>query len=286
MPYRHAWLYLAALLALTIFAFWPSYISGVRSASFETHAHTIPSLLWMVLMIIQSWSIHAARRDFHRTLGLASLLLFPLFLAGGLLISVGMAKRLLAGDSTFHELFAARLAPVDALGMAGIGWCFHQALRHRRHVQLHARYMLATLVFLLGPIALRIFPPHLPSALGGTVTGLSIIAPTLQLTALTTLVGLAFLVLRAPRYGRPWIEAGGFIVMQIVLFETIGLSESWQRHYPLLAQVPAFLLAAIGLTAGAAIAWSGWAKALPRAPSDAQQGVPADRPRPAGSAGG
>src|SRR5687768_17212603 len=115
MPYRHAWLILVALMGMTTYAFWPSYLADLRAASFEMHAHSVPAVLWMILLTVQSWSIHAGHRSMHRALGLASLVLFPLFLAGGLFISVGMAKRLLTDQDVFHVLFAARLAPVDAL---------------------------------------------------------------------------------------------------------------------------------------------------------------------------
>jgi hypothetical protein len=257
MPYRHAWIYLAALLAITTFAFWPSYLSGLPSATFEIHAHSITSFLWMLLLTIQAWSIHAGRRDLHRQLGLVSLGLFPAFLAGGLLISVGMAKRLVADDSLFHELFAARLSPVDAVGVLGIGWCFYRALLHRRKVHLHARYMFATLLFLLGPITLRILTVYGPLAIHGDADYYRI-ADVLRLTTVATVAGLAFLYWRAPKHGRPWLEAGAFVLLQAVVFETLGVWEPWRQLYPSLAQVPAAPLALAGSVVGAALVWLGW----------------------------
>jgi hypothetical protein len=257
MPYRRAWIWLAALLALTSFAFWPSYLSGLGAASFEIHAHSATAFLWMILLTVQSWSIHAGRRTLHRQLGIVSLALFPAFLAGGLLISVGMAKRLVAREDLFHELFAARLSPVDAAGVAGIAWCFYCALRHRRKVHLHARYMLATVLFLFGPIALRILTLYGPFAIHSDAEYYRI-ADVLRVTTAATLAGLAFLVWRAPRHGRPWIEAGGFIALQALLFETLGTAGWWREIYPRLAEVPAVPLALVGSALGAAIVWLGW----------------------------
>lgn len=210
-------------------------------------------------MILQSWSIHAGHRLMHRKMGLASLVLFPLFLAGGLFVSVGMAKRLLTDQDTFHILFAARLAPVDALGLIGVSWCFYRALQYRRKVHLHARFMLATLLFVLGPIALRVLTAVGPFAINGDA-GYYKIAHVLQFTTACTLVGLAWLIWRAPQYGRPWIEAGIFVALQAAVFETIGRSEAWSTVYPRLAEVPPHFLAVLGVGLGTAVALAGWMK--------------------------
>jgi hypothetical protein len=257
MPYPRAWLVLLALLAATAIAFWPSYLSKLPQSSFEFHAHGFTALLWMLLVTFQSWSVHSGRLRLHREFGLASLGLFPAFLAGGLLISVGMARRLVAHESLFHEMFAARLSPVDAVGVLGIGWCFYCALRNRRKVHPHARYMLATLLFLLGPIALRLLTIAGPFAIHGKADYYQI-ANVLRFITAATLLGLAVLVWRAPRHGRPWVEAGGFVALQALLFETLGTWPAWQRFYPSLASVPAMPLALAGMAAGAAIVWAGW----------------------------
>lgn len=259
MPYRRAWLVLTGLLVLTTYAFWPNYISGLRAAAFETHVHSIPAMLWMILMTVQSWSIHAGHRKMHRTMGLASLGLFPLFLAGGLFISVGMAKRLVIDQDTFHVLFAARLAPVDALGMIGVSWCFYRALQHRRKVHLHARFMLATLLFVLSPIALRVLTGIGPFAINGDAEYYKI-AYVMRFTTACIVVGLAWLIWRDPRHGRPWIEVGLFIALQAVVFETLGRSERWSSVYPSLADVPPHLLGSFGIGLGIAVSVVGWFK--------------------------
>ena len=111
MPYRHAHWYLIGLLALAGLAFWPQYLSQVRTAPAQYHLHGITATLWVLMLIAQSMTIHRDQRQVHRKLGTLSLVLFPLFLAGGSTIFLGMAQRFVEG-SPFHVMYgaAARVA--------------------------------------------------------------------------------------------------------------------------------------------------------------------------------
>jgi len=50
----------------------------------------------------------------------ASLLLFPLFMAGGASIFIGMAQRYVEAATPFYQLYPARLAWLDVVGGSGI----------------------------------------------------------------------------------------------------------------------------------------------------------------------
>ena len=258
MPYRYAWIWLTVLMAITVYAFWPSYLSNLSGASFEFHAHGIPSTLWLILLTVQSWSIHAGRRDLHRRVGVAMVALFPAFLAGGMLISVGMAKRFVEG-SIFYEMYAARTAPVDAVAVIGIAWLTYQGLRNRHKVHQHARYMLASIFFLLGAIFNRVLTAIGPFQIAGE-PDYYLLAHVFRLTGVMTLGGLAYLAWRAPKHARPWIETAGFIALQMLLWETVGMWSVWERYYPLLADVPPYPLALFGMAVGILIVWAGWTK--------------------------
>ena len=119
MPYRHAHWYLLALFPLAGLAFWPSYLSQLRTAPGEFHLHGITATLWLILLVAQSWTMHSGKRSLHRTLGTTSLVLFPLFLMGGVGIFFGMADRYVQG-SPFHALFAPKLAWLDFVAVAGL----------------------------------------------------------------------------------------------------------------------------------------------------------------------
>src|SRR3990170_1325258 len=151
MPYRHAHWYLLALFPLATLAFWQSYLSQFATASGEFHAHGMTATLWLVLLVVQSLTIGRDQRQVHRTVGTASLVLFPLFLMGGTGIFFGMADRFIAG-SPFHAMYAPNLVWLDVVGVSGFAYFYYQALRQRRKVHPHSRYMLATVIFLLPPI--------------------------------------------------------------------------------------------------------------------------------------
>lgn len=135
MPYRHAWLYLVALLAGTFVAFWPSYLSKLSEASWGFHAHGITAGLWI---------------------------------------------------------------------------------------------------------------------------------------AAATVIGLFLLYRANSKHGRPYLEAAGFVALQALLMETLGLWGPWAPLYSNLAHAPVALLTLASVALAAFIAYSGWrAGTRPRAPRPA-----------------
>ena len=74
----------ACLLVLTFVAFWPGYFSRLPDKKIAHHYHAASAVLWMLLAIAQSWTVHHDRLALHRKLGLATFALFPFFLIAGL----------------------------------------------------------------------------------------------------------------------------------------------------------------------------------------------------------
>src|SRR6476619_6296845 len=121
MPYRHAHYYMLLLMVLTAVAFWPIYFSVLPSAGIALHIHGFSASLWMALLAFQSWSIHHRHNEWHRTVGIASLAIFPLFFAGSLLIVHTMASNFVTGDF-FDSRFGSRFAAIDAVAIPGIAF--------------------------------------------------------------------------------------------------------------------------------------------------------------------
>jgi hypothetical protein len=258
MPYRHAHWYLLALFPLAAMAFWQGYLSQIRTASFEFHAHGITASLWLMVLAAQSWTIHHGRRQAHRASGTASLVLFPLFLAGGSGIFVGMAQRFVAG-SPFHAMYAPNLAWLDVVAVGGVAYFYYEALRQRRKVHPHARYLLATAIFLLPPILGRLSP---------ALPGLSIAGPQdfwkLEIgfqiaNGLTAALAFA-LAVHSGKHGRPFYLAGILTLLGAVLFQTIGEMAWWERVYAGAAEIPVLPFTLTAAVAGAAIAYLGWTR--------------------------
>lgn len=255
MPYRHAHWYLLILFPLAGLAFWFNYLSQLGSVPIEFHAHGITATLWLILLVAQSWSIHAGNRQRHRSVGALSLILFPLFLIGGTGIFFGMAQRYVEGVS-FEAMYGPRLAWLDFVGVAGFAYCFYEALRLRRKVHLHSGYMLATVIFLLPPIIGRL------TAIPLGVTGPQDFwkfAGGFQATNVLV-AAVAFLVAwRRGRYGRPFALAGVLILVSAVLFQTVGNMPAWESLYGAIASWPRAPFALAAGIAGIIISYAGWA---------------------------
>jgi hypothetical protein len=256
MPFRHAHWWVLAAFPLAFLAFWPNYLSVLGDSPWSYHLHGVTASMWLILLAIQSWSIQHGHRQFHKTNGLVSFALFPLFMAGGATIFLGMAERFAAG-SPFHALYAPRLAWLDFVSVVGMAWFYFQALRYRRFVGKHSSYLLATAIFLLPPILGRLAP--LPMGLDPTAPDFfQHLHNGFHLGNIAT-AAIAFIIAwRAGRNGRPFAVAGILVLLSTVLFELVGGSPTWWAIYPHFAVLPAAPLALAAGLFGAAVGWAGW----------------------------
>ena len=267
MPYRHAHWWILGLFPLAGLAFWPNYLSVMSSSPPSYHLHGITASLWLGLLIIQSWSIHNGHRAFHRTNGLVSLALFPLFLAGGATIFVGMAQRYVAAATPFSAIWPPHLAWLDFVAVGGMAWFYFQALKHRRNVGLHSSYLLATAIFLLPPILGRLAP--IPMGLDPTQPDFfERLGPSFHVGNIVTALIAFAIAARAKRSGRPFLIAGLLTLLSCLLFEFPGGTAAWKSLYADAASIPTLPMAMAAACAGAAVGWAGWvAGKKPAAPS-------------------
>jgi hypothetical protein len=258
MPHRHAHFYLLLLIPLVALAFWPAYFSVLRTAPIAFHVHGVTASLWILLLIAQSWTIHARRNALHRTIGFTSFALFPLFVIGGLMVMQTMARSAVGGAHPFYALYGARLAAIDVIATVGLAAFFYVALKRRRQVQLHARYMLATIIFLFSPILGRLVPFVVPALRPAGPDDLAFFAGAVQVANAATLGIALFLAWRSGRFARPYLVAAGLVVLQILGFEYLAQTAAWQAVIHLVARLPTSGVVAVGLAASAAILWLGW----------------------------
>jgi len=268
MPYRHAHWYLLGLFPLTGLAFWPNYFSKFSASPYAFHVHGITAALWIALLALQSWTIHNRRNAIHRGAGVASLALFPFFLVGGLLVLQTMADKVGTREDPFYNLFGARLGTMDAISSITLPFLFYLAIRWRRKVHAHARYMLAPVLFVLGPILSRLMPALPPLAITGPET-FYLFAYGLHIANGIAVAVAAILYLRAAKHGRPFLIVGGLVVLQSVTFETIGRTRGWEALYASLGQVPTPLVASLGFAAGILAGAAGWISGQPPARREA-----------------
>lgn len=252
MPFRKAWLYVLALLALTFVAFWPGYFSKLPANLLAHHVHAASSILWMILAIVQSWSIQNGQFALHRKVGLASFVLFPFFLIGGMWV-IHVEATTLAGDPTRNVDNIAQFGIFDPLANIAFALLFHGGLKYRHKVQLHSRYMLATLLFVIAPIGFRLLAILIPFF--GADGNFSYAMAGGNLIALTVAL---YLFRQAPKHGRPFLIAAVFIAAQAITFDTLGRIAAWGPIFASVSNVDLpFLLVLTGIVSFGVV-WHGW----------------------------
>lgn len=257
MPYRNASWYLLALFPLVGLAFWPGYFSIFSTASTPLHAHAAAGTLWIGFLAAQSWLIHHGRRDIHRQVGIASLVAFPFFMAASGGVAVLMAQQFASQVSPFAVAYDPRLGLGSIVLVGGFAYCYWQALRWRRKVHPHSRYMLSTAMFLLPPIVVRLFR-YVPFLQVRGPQDLGKFALNIELGNTVVAAFAFYLAWRAGKHGRPFLEAGALLVINLILLPTVGVMPSWRGLFAYLASIPLPAAAVAGGVAGILIAYFGW----------------------------
>lgn len=265
MPYRHAHLVLLALFPLIGFAFWSNYFGQLAYVPFALHAHGLTATAWLVLLTVQSWSIHSRNPVWHRTAGLATFAILPLFSAAGPLVLQGMAMLWRTNADPFHAAYGARLVIADMIAGPSVIVMVLYAFVHRRQVGIHAAAMLSTSLLVLPPIIARILP-QLPGFPHGTWTGFGGFWLAFQLANGLTLAIALWLASRTPAARAGFGFAAAATAAQMIGFETIARTDMWARWVVVLTEIPASPVAlAAGLVA-AVLLWWAWRKVPPQTP--------------------
>jgi len=250
------------LFALTFVAFWPGYFSKLPDKKVAHHYHAASSVLWMMLAIAQSWTAHHNQLALHRRIGPTIFLLFPFFLVAGVWVIHVEAGTVASDPNSLEGTQLAQFGFFDPIANIGFALMFWAGLKYRYKVQLHARYMLATLLFVISPIGFRLLPMLIPFLRPDENFSYAMAGGNLIALAVTL-----YLYLRDAKHGRPFLIAAGFIVAQAITFETVGRIPAWAPIFGSLSYVNLPLLLILTGIASFGIAWHGWvAGARPRAP--------------------
>jgi hypothetical protein len=257
MPYRRAHWYLLTLFPLVGLAFWPTYFAIFSTSPATLHAHAAVGTLWVSILAVQSWTIHRGQRGIHCQTGIASLMVFPLFVGAGAAVVVLMAQEFVSRLSPVSVTYGPRLGLGSAGLVIGFAYCYWQGLRQRRKVHAHSRYMLATVLFLLSPIFVRLcrYFPFL--SIRGPEDFWKL-ALNIQLANILVAAFAFILAWRAGKHGRPFAAAGAVVLINDILLQTVGVTPSWDRIFASLASVSLPSAALAGGVAGIIIAYSGW----------------------------
>ena len=264
MPYRHAWIWCLAIIALTAAAFWPGYFSKLGEARTTSHVHAVTATLWILLVAAQSWSIDRGQRALHRKLGLAIFVMVPLFFIGGVGVEHSMAIATGSGQDLFYNVWGPSLGIYDLIASLGFLGLSAMALKDRRRIARHAGWLLATPLLLIGPILSRIYPRYVP--------GLAMQGPEdfghfrwgIHLGGLTAIAIALWLWSRHRRDGAPWLIVAAINVAQMLLFETLGFIPAWKTAFVAFGDISIAAHALGAALLAPAALWWGWRSATPR----------------------
>jgi hypothetical protein len=143
--YRNAYLYFTLAAALTIFAFFPSYFNRLKITESAHHFHGITATLWLIILIIQPFLFQAGKLKWHRMIGKISFILVPLIIISAL----NMVQIMLINKDSYPPNIPDRLAFIDFATLIQFLLFYLLAIYKRKEIQLHARYMVCTV---LGPL--------------------------------------------------------------------------------------------------------------------------------------
>jgi hypothetical protein len=145
--------YFAGLLALALLAFWPTYLSKVLDPSNAyIHLHAVTAAMWVLMLAVQPLAISARRFTFHRVIGRMSYALAPILVLTVVLLAHSRIRGL-EGQAfaiqTYVLYLQLSLSALFALSYA-------LAIRTRRSVALHARFMVCTGLTMIDPVVIRL----------------------------------------------------------------------------------------------------------------------------------
>lgn len=149
--YRNAYLYFIIAALVTAFAFMPSYFQRLTKTDLGHHLHGITAMLWILMMIVQPLLYRNGLITWHRRIGKLSFIIVPVFIFSGL----NMVNAMLVAKDHYPPQLPYQLAFIDFFTIIMFLGFYVLAIVNRRNVQLHARYMVGTVLAILNPALTR-----------------------------------------------------------------------------------------------------------------------------------
>lgn len=258
MPYKYGHYFVGFVLLVILGGFWASYFAPIGDVPLAFHVHALTAMSWLALLIVQSVAIHARKNAIHKGLGRASFVMFPLLIAGFVMIINVSAARFAAQESPFIAVLGPSFGIGMAIAIVAYLTLFYLALRNRRTTKLHAGYMLATPMILFESPFSRLMGAFFPwmNVIGSE--GPRGLLDTIVISNALVAVFAMALYFMDRRNGAPWLVVTFFVVLQSVVMwfapDLPGLGSAFSAY----SEVPPALTVALGLLAGGVAGYLGW----------------------------
>ncbi|HKI46217.1 MAG TPA: hypothetical protein VKA08_12875 [Balneolales bacterium] len=162
--YRHAYIYIAGIFLFIFVGFFPDYFSRLGKTDLIHHIHAVFAMLWMVLVVTQTYLIGRDNVQWHRRLGKLSFVLAPMLV----ITALDMVHLALGRGTTPLTLGDGRiaLAYIDISLLLYFILFYILAIVNRRDFRKHQRFMVSTAFVVIPPALGRIpffymYPGHL-----------------------------------------------------------------------------------------------------------------------------
>jgi len=167
MIFHKSGYYFIALLLLAVIGFWNSYFSTLFSGTdgflhFSeinnyVHFHAVTMLLWIGMLITQSFLIRFNKRSLHKFVGKFSYLLVPVLVVSLILLAHSQITIYEYGISYGRQYILFLQLSLLSIFVIAYGL----AIANRHTPARHARYMIGTALTMIDPAVARI-PLDLP----------------------------------------------------------------------------------------------------------------------------
>ena len=270
MPYKYGHYYVGFVLAVILGGFWASYFRIIGGVPLAFHVHAFSATSWLLLLILQSIAIHQRHNAFHKLAGLASFGLFPILIAGFVMIINVSAARYAAQENPFIMLLGPSFGIGMIIAIAAYLTLFYSALRYRKNIRLHAGYMLATPLILFESPFSRLMDQAFPWMNFIGSEGPMAVLDTIAISDGLAILFAMTLYFMDRKNGAPWLVASVFMATQAVVMwfaPSIPLLNTLFLMYAMLS--PEFTLL-IGVLAGILVGYFGWQRGGGRKSSPVQ----------------
>jgi hypothetical protein len=145
--------YASITFILAIVAFWPVYFSKLMEVRIAIHMHSVLAMLWVLLLILQSWLARKKQFEKHKKVGKLTYIITPLLV----LTTLELFHSFLNTDSPFNNAFGIPIMFYDFVGL--VYFCVAYILGttlYKKNVSVHARLMVSTIMMMMFPVISRI----------------------------------------------------------------------------------------------------------------------------------
>ena len=153
------------LIPLVFIGFYPTYFApSSGKAPSVIHIHFTLMALWVIILMVQPFLFRYKKLALHRKLGKLTYVLVPLLLISAFFMIRFSYYRFIGNfyqqnaSADPHQVLK-EAASYEAIAFLYFGWLallYSMAIINRRRSSVHARYMVATALTMLGPTVDRI----------------------------------------------------------------------------------------------------------------------------------